>query len=130
MFMRKTKIVCTMGPASENIDVVKKMLKSGMNVARFNMSHGTHEYHKLLIDNVKNAREELSIPCSIMIDLKGPEIRVRQFENDKVCLKTGAKFILTTQNVLGTHEYVSVNYSKLPQILKVGDVILLNDGLV
>lgn len=128
--MKKTKIVCTIGPASEDVETLKKMLKCGMNVARFNMSHGNHEYHKMLIDNVKKAREELGVPCSIMIDLKGPEIRIRQFENGKVCLKTGHRFVLTTKNILGTEEYVSVNYSKLPKILKINDRILLNDGLI
>jgi len=128
--MKKTKIVCTMGPATENVEVVKKMMKCGMNVARFNMSHGTHEYHKFLIDIVKQARAELNLPCAIMIDLKGPEIRIRQFENGRVNLKTGSKFILTTKKVMGTNEYVSVNYSKFPQILSLGDKILLNDGLI
>ena len=128
--MKKTKIVCTIGPASESVDTLKKMLKAGMNVARFNMSHGNYEYHKMLIDNVKKAREELSCPCAIMIDLKGPEIRIRDFADGKVCLKAGHKFILTTKKVVGTNEYVSVNYSKLPQILNAGDRILLNDGLI
>ena len=128
--MKKTKIVCTMGPSTDNIEVVKKMLKCGMNVARFNMSHGTHEYHKKLIDMVKIARDEMGMPCSIMIDLKGPEIRIRQFEEGKVKLKSGSKFILTTKDVLGTNEYVSVNYSKFPKILSKGDKILLSDGLV
>ena len=128
--MKKTKIICTIGPTSESVDVIKKMIRNGMNVARFNMSHGTHEYHKMLVDNVKQARKELSVPCGIMIDLKGPEIRIGQFENGKICLKHGQKFILTTKKVLGTNDYVSVNYSKICKILNIGDRVLLNDGLV
>jgi len=128
--MKKTKIVCTMGPATESLEVVKKLIKEGMNVARFNMSHGTHEYHEKLINVVKQARSELNVPIAIMIDLKGPEIRIRQFENGKVCLKNGQKFVLTTQKIMGTNEYVSVNYSKFPKVVMSGDKILLNDGLV
>ena len=90
--MKKTKIVCTMGPTSSNIDVIKKMIKSGMNVARFNMSHGNHDSHLALINAVKTARSEMNEPIAIMIDLKGPEIRIRQFESGKVYLKKGSQY--------------------------------------
>ena len=128
--MKRTKIVCTMGPASADVEIVKKMIKSGMNVARFNMSHGNHESHRKLINIVKQAREELGCPVAIMIDLKGPEIRIRQFENGGIVLKRSQQFILTTKDVIGTNEYVSVTYKKFPSIVCKGSRILLNDGLV
>lgn len=126
--MKKTKIICSIGPASSDEKVLEKMIESGMNVARFNMSHGTHESHKLLIDAVKKARENLHAPVGIMIDTKGPEIRVKQFENSNVFLTNGAQFVLTTNQMLGNEKMVSVTYNKLPKILKKGTKILLNDG--
>ena len=128
--MKKTKIVCTIGPASSDLETAKKMIKAGMNVARFNMSHGNHESHGALVSIIKKAREEMNACVALMIDLKGPEIRIRQFENGKVVLKRGQKFVLTTQNVMGTQDYVSVNYSKFPKIVQKGAKILLNDGLI
>ena len=128
--MKKTKIVCTLGPATASVEIMKKMIKAGMNVARFNMSHGTHESHLELINNLKRARAELGVPVAIMIDLKGPEIRIRQFENGSIMLQRGARFILTTKNMVGTNEYVSVNYSRFPKVVTKGTRILLNDGFV
>ncbi|MBE7076068.1 MAG: pyruvate kinase [Clostridiales bacterium] len=126
--MNKTKIVCSIGPASNDVETIEKMIDAGMNVARFNMSHGTHESHKQLIDAVKQARINRNAPIGIMIDTKGPEIRIRQFENGKIFLDNGDKFVLTTNDVLGTQEKVSVTYKNLPKILKKGAKILLNDG--
>ncbi|MBQ8425812.1 MAG: pyruvate kinase, partial [Clostridia bacterium] len=126
----KTKIVCTMGPACNDIETIKDMMRAGMNVARFNMSHGTHESHKAHMDLVKKARYELGLPVAIMLDTKGPEIRIRQFENGKVILKPEQSFALTTENVVGDETIVSVTYSKLPSIVKEGTIILLNDGLI
>ncbi len=128
--MNKTKIVCTIGPASSDYKTIKEMAMAGMDVARFNMSHGTHESHHKAIEIVKQVREDLGLPISIMIDTKGPEIRIKQFEHGNIVLKRNAKFILTTKNILGNNDVVSVTYSKLPEILKVGDRILLNDGFV
>lgn len=128
--MTKTKIVCTIGPACANLDTLKKMMQAGMNVARFNMSHGTHESHLEMINLVKQARYELGLPVAIMLDTKGPEIRIKQFENGSVNLEKGQSFALTTQNVVGDDSIVSVTYDKLPTIVKKGTKILLNDGLI
>ena len=128
--MNKTKIVCTIGPSCSDIDTLKEMMLAGMSVARFNMSHGTHESHKKLMDLVKQARFELGLPVAIMLDTKGPEIRIKQFKTGKVMLKNGQNFALTTENVAGDETIVSVTYEKLPAIVSKGTRILLNDGLV
>lgn len=128
--MNKTKIVCTIGPSCSDVETLKQMMLAGMSVARFNMSHGTHESHKELIDKVKQARFELNLPVSIMLDTKGPEIRIKQFKNGRVLLQKGQNFALTTENVAGDETIVSVTYSKLPTIVSKGTKILLNDGLV
>lgn len=126
--MNKTKIVCSIGPASSDVKVLEKMIDAGMNVARFNMSHGTHESHRELVEAVKTARKNKNAPVAIMIDTKGPEIRVKQFENGNVFLKENDKFTLTTKEISGNQEMVSVTYSNLPKILQKDTKILLNDG--
>ncbi len=126
--MNKTKIVCSIGPTSASVEILEKMIDAGMNVARFNMSHGTHESHRQLIDAVKYAREKKNKPVAILIDTKGPEIRIKQFENGKIMLKKGDFFTLTTEDVVGNEEKVSVTYSKLPKILTKDAKVLLNDG--
>lgn len=128
--MKKTKIVCTLGPASSKVSVIKKMISMGMNVARFNMSHGNEASHKTLIDAVKQAREELNQPIGIMLDTKGPEIRVGVFENGSVNLKPQSKFILKTHDCVGNATGVYVNYAHLPEIVNKGSRILLSDGLI
>ncbi len=128
--MRKTKIVCTLGPATDNYNTIKKLIKAGMNVARINMSHGTYDEHAKRISWVRQAREELNTPVAILLDTKGPEIRVRTFKNGKVTLSDGAEFILTTLDVEGDEERVSITYEKLPESVKAGDPILLNDGII
>ncbi len=128
--MNRTKIVCTIGPACSDVETLKEMMLAGMDVARFNMSHGTHESHKELIDKVKQARFELGLPVAIMLDTKGPEIRIRQFKNGKVMLKKGQNFAITTENVIGDETIVSVTYDKLPTIVRKGTKILLNDGFI
>ena len=128
--MIKTKIVCTIGPACANVETLKEMMLAGMNVARFNMSHGDHQSHLELINLVKQARYELGLPVAIMLDTRGPEIRIRQFKKGKVELVEGQHFALTTENVLGDPTIVSVTYDKLPSIVKKGTRILLNDGLI
>ncbi len=126
--MNKTKIVCSIGPTCNDVESLKKMIDAGMSVARFNMSHGTHESHKILIDAVKQARENKHAGVAILIDTKGPEIRIKQFKDGRIVLKSGDMFTLTTEDCLGTQEYVSVTYAKLPKILKKNTKILLNDG--
>ena len=96
--MRKTKIICTIGPSSDTVERLSQLMKAGMNVARFNFSHGTHEEQKLKFERVKQAREELGLPVATMLDTKGPEIRLRDFEGGKVELVSGQQFILTTDS--------------------------------
>ena len=128
--MRKTKIVCTLGPASDTEEIVTALCQAGMNVARLNFSHNTHEDHKRRIDMVKKVREELNKPIAIMLDTKGPEYRIKTFKDGKVTLKEGDSFCFTTDEVEGDEMRVSVSYKKLTEDLSVGDTILLNNGLL
>ena len=126
--MRRTKIVCTLGPASLHEDMIEKMLKNGMNVARLNFSHGTHEYHKKSIEMFRRVRDRLGLPAAIMLDTKGPEIRVGDFENGRAELVTGSEFTLTTRDILGNEKEVSVTCKNLPSQLSAGKRILIDDG--
>lgn len=126
--MRKTKIICTLGPASTNEEMLEKMLKAGMDVARVNFSHGTHEGHGKTIDLFRKVRDNLGLPAAVMLDTKGPEIRTRDFEGGKAMLKNGELFTLTTENVLGNAEKASITYANLPGELKEGDEVLIDDG--
>ena len=128
--MRKTKIICTIGPACESEASLTELCKSGMNVARLNFSHGTHEYHLSLINKIKAVREKLEMPIAIMLDTKGPEYRIKTFENGKISLNDGDKFVFTTDEIIGNNERVSVNYKGMIKDLSVGDKILVNNGLV
>ena len=128
--MRKTKIICTIGPACESEAVLTELCKSGMNVARLNFSHGTHEYHLSLINKIKAVREKLEMPIAIMLDTKGPEYRIKTFENGKITLNDGDRFVFTTDDIIGNNERVSVNYKGMIKDLSVGDKILVNNGLV
>lgn len=128
--MRKTKIVCTIGPASETEKIITGLCKAGMNVARMNFSHNTHEDHQRRIDLVKKVRSELKMPVAIMLDTKGPEYRIKTFENQKITLNDGDKFVFTADDVVGDKTRVSVSYKNLPNELSVGDTILLNNGLL
>ena len=128
--MRKTKIICTIGPASANEETLTQMCLAGMNVARMNFSHGTHAEHKEKMDLVKKVREKLNLPIAIMLDTKGPEYRIRTFQDGKVEVKEGDLFTFTTEDVQGDRTRVSVNYAGLVQDLSVGDRILVNNGLV
>ena len=128
--MRKTKIVCTLGPASETKEIIAGLCKAGMNVARLNFSHNTHADHKRRLDLVKEVRAELGLPIAIMLDTKGPEYRIKTFEGGKILLSDGDRFTFTTDDVVGNRERVSVSYSRLPEELSVGDTILLNNGLL
>lgn len=126
--MRKTKIICTLGPASTNEEMLEKMLKAGMDVARVNFSHGTHEGHGKTIDLFRKVRDNLGMSAAVMLDTKGPEIRTRDFEGGKAMLKNGELFTLTAENVLGNAERASITYANLPGELKEGDEVLIDDG--
>ena len=128
--MRKTKIICTIGPASATEEVLTEMCHAGMNVARLNFSHGTHPEHQEKIDLVKRVREKLNLPIAMMLDTKGPEYRIGTFENGKVEVADGAAFVFTTEDVEGDETRVSVSYKGLIKDLSVGDRILVNNGLV
>ena len=128
--MKKTKIICTIGPASSTEETLKAMIQAGMNVARLNFSHGTYPEHQQRIDLIKKIREELGVPIPIMLDTKGPEYRIRTFANHKIHLNEGDPFIFTTDEIEGDENRVAVSYKGLPRDLDVGDVILVNDGLV
>lgn len=128
--MRKTKIVCTLGPASSDEATIEAMLKSGMNVARLNFSHGTHENHKKTIETFRRVRDRLNVPAAIMLDTKGPEIRIGEVENGEIELKTGEKFTLTTKEVKGTASSVSITYQDLPSQVEKGNRILIDDGKI
>ena len=128
--MRKTKIICTIGPASENEEVLTQMCLAGMNVARLNFSHGTHEEHEKKIALVKKVREKLDIPIAIMLDTKGPEYRIRTFRDSKVTIKDGDTFTFTTDEVEGDETRVSVNYKGLIHDLNPGDRVTVNNGMV
>ena len=128
--MRKTKIVCTLGPASETREVIAGLCRAGMNVARLNFSHSTHADHKRRIELVKSVREELSLPIAIMLDTKGPEYRIKTFEGGRIQLSEGDRFTFTSEDVVGSCERVSVSYTRLPRELSAGDTILLNNGLL
>jgi pyruvate kinase len=128
--MRKTKIVCTIGPASSEESVLTRMCLAGMNVARLNFSHGTHEDHKSKIKTIKKVREALDLPIAVMLDTKGPEYRIKTFENGSVMLHNGDTFSFTAEDVVGNNRMVSVSYPEMVNELSVGDHILLNNGLL
>ena len=128
--MRKTKIVCTLGPASESEEIIEKLILTGMDAARFNFSHGTHESHLALLTRVKNVRDRLGRPLATILDTKGPEIRIRSFANGKIELAEGDTFTLTTREVEGDNTIVSVTYSNLHNEVSVGTHLLIDDGLV
>lgn len=128
-YEKKTKIVCTIGPSSDSTEMLEKLMKAGMNVCRLNFSHGSHEEHKVRIDRIKEVRERLNLPVAIMLDTKGPEIRLRDFENGEIDLKYGDRFTLTTREIIGNKNEVSVSYKDLAKDVKAGDRILVDDGL-
>lgn len=128
--MKKTKIVCTLGPSSCTKEVISAMYDAGMNVCRLNFSHGTHEEHAAKIKIIKELREERRIPLPILLDTKGPEFRTGRYENGKITLKSGDEFTFTTEQIIGNEKRVSVNYPYLCEVLKKGDTILLNNGLM
>ena len=129
--MRKTKIVCTLGPSTDDEKVLEQLINNGMNVARCNFSHGSHEEHKGRMDKVKKLRTKCDKPVALLLDTKGPEIRTGNFENDKIEVKTGQLFtLMADKNILGNQERVGVTYTDLYKDVQVGSVILIDDGLV
>ena len=128
--IKRTKIVCTLGPASESKEVLRELIKSGLNVCRMNFSHGSHEEHKGRMDLVKKIREELGKPTAILLDTKGPEIRTGQFDSPEVLLEEGQTFTITMKDVMGNKEMCTVSYKGLADDVKPGNTILIDDGLV
>ncbi|WP_090444535.1 pyruvate kinase [Natronincola peptidivorans] len=130
MLVKKTKIVCTLGPASDQKDVLKQLVKNGLNVARLNFSHGNHEEQGKRIETIKEVREELNVPIAVLLDTKGPEIRTGKFKDPEVVLQEGQIFTITTREVLGDSTICSVSYTGLALDVKEGDSILIDDGLI
>ncbi|MBQ1269191.1 MAG: pyruvate kinase, partial [Clostridia bacterium] len=128
--MKKTKIICTIGPACESEEMLEKLMLAGMDVARLNFSHGTHEEHKRRINAIKKVREKLGLPVAIMLDTKGPEYRLRRFACGKVTLKEGDPFTFTSEEILGDEPRVSVNPAEIVREIAVGETILVCNGLV
>jgi len=128
--MRKTKIICTLGPATDAPGVLEELIQNGMNVARFNFSHGTHPDQKARLDRLKEARERLGVPVAALLDTKGPEIRLKNFVNGKETLEAGQRFTLTTREVEGTRDICAITYKNLPQDVQVGTTIMIDDGLI
>ena len=128
--MRKTKIICTIGPSSESEERLRELMIAGMNVARFNFSHGTHEEHKKKFDRVIKVSSELGMQVATMLDTKGPEIRLKDIEGGRTELVSGQKFILTTEDILGNNEKVAITYKNLKDDITVGTTILIDDGLI
>lgn len=128
--MKKTKIVCTIGPSSNNEATMEQMLLCGMNVARLNFSHGTHEAHHAVIETFRKVRDRLQIPAAVMLDTKGPEIRLRDFEQGSIHLADGSTFTLTTEDILGNESIASVTYKDLPRQIKPNDTLLIDDGRI
>ena len=128
--MKRTKIICTLGPASNTEEMIAKLFKAGMNVGRLNFSHGTHESHKKTIAKFRKVRDELGLPGAVLLDTKGPEVRLGKFENGSCILNKGDEFTLTTKEITGNEKIASVTYNKLADYAKKGHKILLDDGLI
>src|SRR5690606_16278481 len=128
--LRKTKIVCTIGPASESPELLERLIEAGMNVARLNFSHGNHEEHALRIKRIREAADKAGKIVGILLDTKGPEIRTHQMENDSIELVTGQKIEISMTEVVGTPERFSITYDQLIEDVDAGSIILLDDGLI
>ena len=128
--MRKTKIICTLGPSTDDSAVLRELMQAGMNTARLNFSHGTHEEQKKRIDMVKKLREELQLPIPILLDTKGPEVRTGNFKDGKVMLTTGQLLTLTPEELEGTEEIIPISYAGLAEDVQIGTRILIDDGLI
>lgn len=128
--MSKTKIICSIGPSSADQKTLEKMIENGMDIARFNMSHGSHESHMACYDALVRAQKKTGKNIDVMLDTKGPEIRIKDFEKGSAQLKVGQKFVITTKDVVGNEKQVSVNYPNLPKVVKKGNKIYINDGII
>lgn len=128
--MRKTKIICTLGPAVDNVEMVRALIEGGMDAARFNFSHGNHAEHLERLNRLKAVRDTMGRPVATILDTKGPEIRIRSFDEKSVTLEAGNTFTLTTEDITGNREWVSVSYPRLHEELSLGQEILIDDGLV
>ena len=128
--MKKTKIICTLGPASDSEKILSELVDAGMNVARLNFSHGTHEEHAVKIAKIKKVREQKNVPLPILLDTKGPEFRIKTFEKGKITLKDGDTFTFTTDEIVGDKTRVSVSFKGICEQMFPGDKILLNNGLM
>lgn len=128
--MRKTKIICTLGPSTDKEGILKQLMQNGMNVARFNFSHQTHEEHKKRFDEIAKLRQELKLPVATLLDTKGPEVRIGLIENDSCVLSEGDSVILTTDDILGTKDILPISYKDLPSDISAGQRILIDDGLI
>ena len=128
--MRRTKIICTLGPSTDQGDVLRQLMISGMNVARLNFSHQTHEEQKVRADQVKQLRRELNRPIALLLDTKGPEIRLKTFKEPKVFLKEGEQFTLTSRDIEGDGTICAITFANLPKEVRPGTRILIDDGLI
>ena len=127
--MKKTKIICTLGPASSSEEILEQMLHAGMNIARFNFSHGTHESHKKMIETFRKVRDRMGIPAAVMLDTKGPEIRIKEIENGSATLENGQEYTLTSRDVVGNDKIAAITFPDLPKHdLRAGQHILVDDG--
>ena len=126
----KTKIVCTIGPASSSPDVMERMIRAGMNIARLNMSHGSFESHRAVVRSLRAASSALGQRVAIMADLPGPKVRIGKISPEPVMLRAGSSFVLTTEEITGDAARVTVNLERLPDVVKPGDLLFLNDGVI
>src|SRR5947208_11771075 len=126
----KTKIVATIGPASESPAILERMIRAGMNVARLNFSHGEFAYHRHLIEKIQSAAKAIGHPVAIMADLSGPKMRIGKLGGEKIDLKAGDRFTLTTDAIIGNQQQVSISFARLPSVVKPGDLLSLNDGYI
>ncbi len=130
MILKKTKIVCTIGPASDSEEMLAKLMDAGMNAARLNFSHGVHSEHKVRIEKIKKVREKKNLPIGIILDTKGPEVRLGKFDGGRAEIREGDRVIVTTEEILGTAERFSVTYKEMPDEVKIGSKILIADGML
>lgn len=128
--MRKTKIICTLGPSTDDENVLRQLIDNGMNVARFNFSHQSHEQHLQRLEVLRRLREEANQPIAALLDTRGPEVRVKTFKNGRIELVEGQEFVLTTDDIDGDNTRVGITYEGLPRDVKKGDTILIDDGLI
>ena len=126
--VKKTKIVATIGPASESPEMLSQLVGAGMNVARLNMSHGDHDEHRARIKNIRGVAEKLSVPISILLDLSGPKIRTGEYTTERITIEKGSEVILTTEDIVGDATRFSINYPALAQEVKKDSIIMLDDG--